>query len=184
MRQLIFTIILTGIIFPLLSIGNPLTIKKIMVYPPIYLDSSIVLSDNTPYLISEDSALIISNDRENFAFEYLKKAAFLRYPLNDPDSINELYNLLTKLQFVKDLEYSNKALPTLLKIDSVGHLFWNTLTPPIIGQIFISNNDGFDVIWLTTDGVEIDGKLYRYSTELREYFIRIRDRRLYDRRIK
>lgn len=183
MKQLIFTIIVTGIIFPLWSIGNPLPIKKIMVYPPIYIDSSIVVSE-TSYLTSEDSALIISNSRENFAFEYLRKAAFLRYPLNDPDSINELYNLLTKLQFVKDLEYSNKALPALLEIDSVGHLFWNTLTPPIIGQIFISNNDGFDVIWLTTDGVEIDGKLYRYSTELREYFIRIRDIRMHDRRIK
>ena len=143
------------------------SINRIVLYPPIYVDSATAINDK--YSLTKDSVMIISNDRYYF---YLHRARFCRSIFRDSAEIHELIELLSKLQYIRDLGYSNSNddLAAVLELDSIGHPSWRVLNAPILGQIIISHNDVFEIIWLTAEGVEIDCKLYAYSTELNLYF--------------
>lgn len=161
MRHIIAVFILILCIPPIFSHDREDSITRIILYPPL----------------SSDSVIIISPSRDTFS------SLGWRNPVDDSDSIAVALKMLSELEYIRDLDYSNTELPATLEVDSLGNLSWNILNPPIIGQIFISrqNRDDFDVIWLTTEGVEMGGKLYAYSEELIRYLDRKRKEREVER---
>ena len=162
MRHIIVVFILILCISPIFPHDREDSITRVILYPPL----------------SSDSVRIISRSRDTLS------ALGFRNPVDDPDSIAVVLKMLSELEYIRDLDYSNTELPASLEVDSLGNLSWDILNPPIIGQIFISrqNRADFDVIWLTTEGVEMDGRLYSYSERLLRYLDRKRKERDIERR--
>ncbi len=157
MRKILFILYVLFGIIPMYSNGQHAWInrdgmKSVIIYPPVCADTTVVISDY----------------RINFVRKY-SGTNIKRRIIKSSESIAEIIDLLVSLEFVEDLGYSNSNPAVVLQVDSLGNLFWQSITPPLIGQIILYRENCCNIIWLTTKGVEIDGKLYAYSDELNLY---------------
>ena len=86
------------------------------------------------------------------------------------------------MEYLGSLSYSNTDTAILIDVDSTGIISTRPLNPPILGQMILCGKQNWnEVVWLTTDGAEINGKLYAYSEELIRYLERKRNEREIER---
>lgn len=183
MKYILFSVILllnSVFVFPN---GETDSIKKIVLYPPLVCVDSVIVSYPDIGLYAETDTIVLpSLNRCNFSEEY--KPLRLRYSVIDADLIMNVANMLSNLDYIKDLGYSNTEMPAIFEFNHDGHPSYRLLSPPLLGQILIIKENDSKVIWLTTAGLEIDGKLYAYSDELSMYFREIIHRRIHNKEIE
>ncbi|WP_295731840.1 hypothetical protein [uncultured Muribaculum sp.] len=148
-------------------------INKVVVYPALILKDSLQLCLDDTCIWLHDTVVMPAH-KSDFQYRPLR----LRHPVSDHDSIAGIFGMLSRLEYIRDLGYSNTEEPGILEIDSLGKLSWKLFYPSLLGQILLFKDNGTEIIWMTTEGVEIDGKLYAYSEELKRYFEKIARERI------
>ena len=149
----------------LLACINGDSIFQIVIYPPFH----------------DNSNVAISNSRVNFLTEY-SGTGLKSYTITDSAHICQLVKILSELEYLGSLSYSNTDTAILIDVDSTGIISTRPLNPPILGQMILCGKQNWnEVVWLTTDGAEINGKLYAYSEELIRYLERKRKEREIER---